>query len=137
MEIQKKWIPTLLLAFAGIGALVVGIISMLGGTFMPGSSIADAYKNPKLFPPDFNSNITIAYIGGIVAVVLGAVSLSMSVLTGIKVHSGKLEENKIVLTFSGIAFAIILILCIVVMIFYKDVKSVTWIPVFKEWKIIK
>ncbi|MCK5945768.1 MAG: hypothetical protein KAG04_00700, partial [Mycoplasmataceae bacterium] len=123
MEIQKKWIPTVLLTLGGIGALVVGIISMLGGTFLPDASIAHAYKNPKLFPPDFNSNITIAYIGGIAAIVIGSLSLTMAVLTGVFVYKGKLEENKIVLTFSGIAFAIILILCIVVMIFYKDVKS--------------
>ena len=128
MDIFKKWLPTGLLALAGILALSLGFSSAFGGSFVPGMSMKmmyDGFSSHSIVPSIFVSHAGMAYIGGIITGVLGLISLVVAAFLGYRAYNDELLNNMVIII-SIISFVILLSLAIAVVVCKTDLNSISW-----------
>ena len=119
MDILKKWLPTGLLAIGGFIGLVIGFVAAFTDQF------GTIYKMREQMSDTLSSHLSIAYIGGIIAGVLGLLSLGAAAFVGYKTFNGELEGNTIILIVSIIAFVVIIALGSAAMFYHSDLMSTT------------
>ena len=136
MNIVKKWLPTALLAVAGILALALGFAAAFGDITLvdknAGSvtlTMGEAYKD--LYPSVKNvgligSHIGMAHVGGIITGVLGLGSLAAAGFVGYKTQIGDFDGDKRVLIASIVTFVVLFTLAVAAIACNSDLNDLIW-----------
>ena len=130
MDTLKKWLPTGLLALGGLLGLILGFVAAFSDGMEDAYKIytADSVMGIKIkMPTSISTHAYIAYIGGIVAGVLGLLSLAASAFVGYKVNNGELEGNIAILVISIITFVVVLAIAIAATVCHSDLKGGVWV----------
>ena len=128
MDTLKKWLPTGLLAIGGILGLALGFAAAFGNAFII-MKVNDLFTqvNDNNVGGVLGTHVKIAFIGGIVAGVLGILSLGASAFVGYKAFNGELEGNTAILVSSIVTFVIVFAIAVAAIVCQSDLNSSTWI----------
>ena len=127
----KQWLPTVLFALGGFLALIMGFVA----AFAPltngrvSLSMSDMYKgstnaiSSKIMTTLYISHIGMVYIGGMVAGVLGLLSLGAAAFIGYTTYRGNFARDKDII----VTFVLVFSLSVAALVCKSDISDVTWI----------